>query len=400
VLPHDTPSENTIMMTPRPALSRFFWIALLGAPLFAGSGSARAEGSAVPQQVWFHDITVRTEKQRMKQYGLPKYASATTRMEAELQASVPVEELPGVRAQMDAMVKDPLLAERILGPGYSVVQISLTPRNVWDRYTDSHQGLLAATSASNRTRGENGVDKLNFKPPTGVRFANGVVHRVEAGVNVPSTPDGRPNGQIMKFLRNSRLVDNPLREFAKLYPGHQVDEIFEELSVDMHQDRAMYHIHKNGAKVNEVSVDLVKARDPLNPSHLVTFGYVEAEGDHITLTPTAAQAARQASTTWKGPHKATDTHNEALINSPEVKDVHRVSEALTALFNQNGLHVKPAGRGKYATARALLGKTTVSLSALGLRQTRSGRLVQLKKSALERPGRIASRQARAPRGLP
>ena len=83
---------------------------------------------------------------------------------------------------------------------------------------------------------------------------------------------------------------------------------------------------------------------------MVEFGRVELEGDHITLTPTAEQAARAAASTWRGPHRASDTHNPALVESPEVREVHRMSEALSA-----HLQVRPAGISKYAEARARLG---------------------------------------------
>ncbi len=312
------------------------------------------EVQPVPLMVWRHQISDGVEKQRIAKYGVGPFADSTSRLEPELQGSVDLAKMPQLEKLMDELSADGARSESLLGKGYRVVKLNKAPRDVWDRYLDTPDGQLAATNSSLRIRSENGTDQINFKPRGAVRFPNGMAHRVELGVNIPAATNGKMTPGVMKFFRNTKLRDNPLREIPKLY-GRDVGEFFEQ-AVDIKQQRTMYEVQAldvggNWVKKAEVSLDRVTARDPQDLNRTVSFGRMELEGEHVSLQLTPEQQAKLAGSTWKGPHRASDTQNQALVGSADVKETHRLADVLGG-----HLGVTAAGVSKYAQGRQMLGK--------------------------------------------
>src|SRR5262249_7973487 len=116
-------SRGGIKMIRTKLLLTFLGFATIGAVEFGSSTEARAEAeSAVPLLIWNHNPSVSTERRRAKEYGLPTPSRGTSRLEAELHGSVPVRKLAQVKRQMDELVAHPEQAEKLLGPGYKVIQ--------------------------------------------------------------------------------------------------------------------------------------------------------------------------------------------------------------------------------------------------------------------------------------
>jgi hypothetical protein len=290
----------------------------------------------------------------MRQYGVGPYADSTTRLETELQASIDLERLPQAIANMDRLANDRAAAQRVFGEQYRVVKLDKPPRNVWDQYVDAPDGAFANTSAGLRFRTENGVTQINFKPPGGRRYPNGMAHRVEGGIRIQASElNGvRPSERLLAFFRNSRLVDNPLREFARLYPGRRLEDFFNG-AVDARQRRQMYEVQRldqgQWMKVSEISLDHVTGRDPSNHSLTEEMGRVELEGDHVSLQLTPQQQAALANAPDPRPHRAADAADANFAAQPDVIEIHRLSDALSAY-----LDVRPSGMSKFAELRQRL----------------------------------------------
>ena len=274
-------------------------------------------------------------------------ADAETRFEAELQGSLrDLAHHDMTVAKLDALSKDPKLAAKLLGKGYTIVKLNKPPRNVWDDYRDTKDGLLAGSNASLRIRTENGFAALNYKPGTRVDHTNGMTHRIEAGIKIKALQNGKPSAGQLQFFGDSKLDYNPMREFGAQYPGRTVGEAFEP-SVDINQKRTMYEIQKDGTRHAEVSVDIVHYRDPADHSKSGTLYRVEMEGDHLNANPTAAQIANSAA----APHTAKDTLDPDNDKNPDIIELHRLDDILIS-----HLDVKASGMAKVTEARKLLGK--------------------------------------------
>ncbi len=281
-------------------------------------------------------------------------AGAETRFEAELQGRLrDLAHHTATVEALDKLAKDPKAAEKLLGKGYTVVRLNKPPRNVWDLYFDSPDGILAGSNASMRVRTEGGFSALNYKPGSRVDFENGMTHRIEAGINIKELVNNKPSAAQLKLFGDAKLAYNPLREFAKQYPGRTVADIFEP-SVDIKQVRTMFEIQKNGVRHGEISVDIVNFRDPLDHAKTGTIYRVEMEGDHLNANPTAAQLAKSA----KAPHDATDTLDPDNDKNPDLIELHRLNDILIA-----HLDVKAAGMAKVTEARSVIGKPIAKTSS-------------------------------------
>ncbi len=314
-----------------------------------------------PLSVWRHSPSASVQRGRTRDFGLDEFPDATTRNETELQASIDLERLPVAVERMEALRTDSIAAARVFGAGYRVVRLNKLPRDVWDQYLDTEDGLLASIGASLRLRTENGTTQINFKPPGGVRYTNGMAHRVEAGITVPAAQlrGTRPTQRLLRFLRNTRLRDNPLRELAAI-TGRSVDEFFNP-QVDARQERHIYEVQRfeqgSWVKVSEVTLDRVVTRDPSHPDVEEVFGRVEAEGEHVTTVLTPTQRAALMRARGVRPHSARDAANAQHANSEDVQNIHRIADALSGY-----LEVQSAGESKYAQARSTLAR---SLAARG-----------------------------------
>lgn len=340
-------------------------ISISGWLLLGAAGMASADSKSM---VYIHDYSPE-EKQALMQGGANPYgvhteklpsgreilkADAETRFEAELQGKLRDQAHHDMTVQkLDALSKNPAAAEKLFGKGYTLVKLNKPPRDVWDDYRDTKDGLLAGSNASLRIRTEGGFAALNYKPGTRVDFDNGMTHRIEGGIKIKALENGKPSSGQLALFSNDKAAYNPLREFGKQYPGRSVNEIFEP-SVDIKQKRTMYEIQKDGVKHGEVSVDMVSYRDPANHAKAGTIFRVEMEGDHINANPTAAQIANSA----HSPHNATDTLDPDNDKNPDIIELHRLNDVLVGL-----LDVKPAGMAKVTEARMLLGKPIAKTSA-------------------------------------
>src|SRR5687767_9277570 len=84
----------------------------------ANAGSAADE--EVVGMVWRHSISKRTEKNRIKKYGVGPYADGQSRLETELRAAIDLKQLATARAQMDSLVASQGAAEAVFGKGTRV----------------------------------------------------------------------------------------------------------------------------------------------------------------------------------------------------------------------------------------------------------------------------------------
>lgn len=360
----------------------------LGGWLLLGSAGIAAAGSK--SMVYLHNFTP-AETQAVMQGGANVFdlhtekmpsgrlilkANAETRFEAELQGSLrDLAHHTATVEKLDALAKDPKLAEKMFGKGYTIVKLNKPPRNVWDDYRDTKDGLLAGSNASLRVRTEGGFSALNYKPGSRVDFENGMTHRIEAGINIKAFQNGKPSPGQLKLFGDDKVAYNPMREFGKQYPGRNVSEVFEP-SVDINQVRTMYEIQLNGTKHGEISVDIVNFRDPADHSKTGTIYRVEMEGDHLNANPTAQQIANSAN----APHDALDTLDPDNDKNPDIIELHRLNDVLVA-----HLDVKPAGMAKVTEARKLLGKPIAKTA------TQAGQL----RGSLAKPAKGAQQQQSA-----
>ncbi len=332
--------------------------------------AARADGKAPPPMVWRHDISDPVEKARIAKYGVGPYADAQTRLETELRTDIELARLPEAKAAMDRLVGDGALAAKVFGKNHRVVAMAKKPRKVWDLYLDTTDGQLAASGASLRIRIENGTAQINYKPPTGNYFDDGMKIGMEAGITLQADKKtGKLPKSTIDFFKNSRLIDNPLREIQKQFPDLELEDFF-FLQLENKQDRQMYAVEElDGAgqwvKKSEISVDLVVGRDPKNRRTQVRYGRVELEGDHVSAGQlNARQQAALAGSDWKGPHRATDTRDARFAGSDEVTKIRGYGVAL-----QSYLNVKAVKGSKYVRSRELL-------AAKGVRFDRGTRMVK------------------------
>ncbi len=336
----------------------------------------RADGKG-PPMVWRHDISDRVEKSRVAKYGVGPYADAQTRLETELRTDIDLARLPEAKAAMDRLVADPAAAAKVFGKSHRVVAMAKRPRKVWDLYLDTTDGRLAASGASLRIRIENGTAQINYKPPTGNYFSDGMKIGMEAGITLQADKrTGKLPNKTIAFFQNSRLIDNPLREMRKQFPDLELQDFF-FLQLENKQDRQMYAVEElDGAgqwvKKSEISVDLVVGRDPRNRATRVRYGRVELEGDHVSAGQlNARQQAALAGSDWKGPHEANDTKDPRFAASDEVTKIRGYGVAL-----QGYLNVTPSKGSKYVRSRELLAAKGVKfdrgkLMVKGLYRTRA-----------------------------
>ena len=343
-------------------------IVMSGWLLLGAAGLAQAN-NGVPVQVWTPGSYTQAEMdERVNLYGTPhkKFASgrielqhhAESRLEAEAQLqprSGSILEIPKINARMAQDVGDVAGFETLMGKGFQLISVQGKPRDVLDMYLDSEDYEFANTGETFRIRSENGslVAYINWKPKSARRFDDGVVYRIELGVGVELDHTTRlPTARGTAFLKNRLLRDNTIREFLDEHPGRSL-ESFLIPAIKIDQVRTMYHLQRAGAKMGEVSVDHVTPTDVRKNVVGQAFPSVEIEGDHLNLTPNAAQLAKLAGTTWVGPHKAADTRNEALVTSEDVALVHHFTQVLSARHD-----LIPRGESKYAASARQFGYNT------------------------------------------
>ena len=349
----------------------------------ANAGTAADE--EVVGMVWRHSITKRTEKSRIKKYGVGPYADGQSRLETELRAAIDLKELATARAQMDSLVANQSAAEAVFGKGTRVLKMAKRPRKVWDIYLDTHDGKLAANNAALRIRIENGTAQLNYKPPGGEFLPEGLKIGVETGITLNADPvTGQLPESVVSFFKNTRLVDNPLREIRKQFPGLQIEDFFFE-QLQVKQNRTMYEVQElqqdgSWQKKSEISVDRVNARDPSNTFRTV-YGRVELEGDHVSA---GALSASQLAVASNRPHRARDTKNKAFAASADVVKIRAYVAALTKF-----LKVTPVTDSKYVHSRA-------RLAAKGARFDTGRHMIKNAKPA-RKPRATTRGRTRAPR---
>ena len=88
--------------------------------------SAVADGNP-PPLVWRHPISNRLEKERIERYGVGPFADGQSRLETELQATIPLDKLVATRALVDRLVADPRAAQKVFGKDYRVVVPQVPP---------------------------------------------------------------------------------------------------------------------------------------------------------------------------------------------------------------------------------------------------------------------------------
>lgn len=396
--------------------------------IFGGSiGDALAERALTPapNQVnapsW--NKAEKASAQQHGQWGANGYPFAESRLEAELQGSFADEKAwsdaidimdgiavktedhqavsGGAKASADYRARQ-ARAAKTFGKGNELVRIKETGvKGAWevaDLYVDDDEGTLERTGAAIRIRKANGVAMLNFKPPTRLRFDNGVAHGVENGFDVAGISITEKGDKIeveisdkaLGFL-TSKSTLNPLREISQIYPGKfprtgkggkmtasdraQWKETLKKLftpRVAIKQDRVKYQILEHGVTMNEITLDRVVAKNAQNLKAKEFVDYrAEAEGDHVTLQMlTGLQANPKARASKAIMHPAAITWHPSItrvtqsgklttegVGAPEIPQIHHVAETLQRILPR----LTPAGISKYVGAARALGITPTGL---------------------------------------
>lgn len=296
-------------------------------------------------------------------------------------------------------------AAKTFGKGHELIRVKETgAMGAWevaDLYVDDDAGTLARSKAAIRIRVANGVAMLNFKPPTRLRFDNGVAHGVENGFDVRGVTmrtDGDKmvvdiSDDALRFLASNSGL-NPLRELPRIYPDMfprtgpkgrataadkevwraNLKKLFTP-RVAIKQDRVKYEILEHGVKMNEITLDRVIAKNAQKLSAKEFVDYrAEAEGDHVTL---AMLQGLQANPNARGGrtimHPAVITHHPSItrftesgrptiegVGAQEIPQIHAVAETLQRILPK----LTPAGVSKYVGAGQALGVTPTGLPAV------------------------------------
>lgn len=358
------------------------------------------------------------------------YPFAESRLEAELQGSFADEKAwkdaidimdgiavttqdhqavsGGTKATADYKARQ-IRAAKTFGKGNELVRIKETGvHGAWevaDLYVDDDAATLARTGAAIRIRKANGVAMLNFKPPTRLRFENGVAHGVENGFDVAGITISEKNDKIevdiddkaLGFL-TSKSTLNPLRELHQIYPDMfprtgkggkmtaadrgvwktNLKKLFTP-RVAIKQDRVKYEILEHGVKMNEITLDRVVAKNAQKLSAKEFVDYrAEAEGDHVTLQMLAGMQANPTAKASKAiMHPAAITWHPSItrvtqsgklttegVGAPEIPQIHFVAETLQKILPR----LTPAGVSKYVGAARFLGIVPTGLPPVRIGQ--------------------------------
>jgi hypothetical protein len=242
---------------------------------------------------------------RNSKAGLQVGGQIRSRVEAEGKFQIPLNDFDHVRAEIFKLAKDPALAQTIFGADWTFelqeryllknadgsLQIGAdgfpVPDAMVDTYYDNDKFEAAKNDIAIRyrfTKGNN-TGAWNFKPGLALSTPDGIVNRVEYGVD---TTDDKPD-TIRKFADSTHPV-NPFQMIRTVVPGSNPSD-FLNPAIKLTDDRYKIVLkHKNGLAI-EVSVDKVTA-ESLKGDGKKPVQYVQVEADIEHLATNSANIAQ------------------------------------------------------------------------------------------------------------
>jgi hypothetical protein len=227
------------------------------------------------------------------QAGLKENGQIRSRLESEGKYQVATEELARIRKEMFELANDPAKAQAVFGSDWTMTaemrymrkdssgNLLLDkeglpiPDPMVDTYYDNKSYDAAKNDVAIRYRWTEGnaTGSWNFKPGIGRPNSEGIVDRLEYGVD---TTDDKP-GTIKKFA-DSLDPMNPFRLLRRISRAEPSD--FFQPSVKITDTRHKFKLQNKNGLVVEISVDDVLA-ESLRGSEKVRYGQVEMDIDHL-----------------------------------------------------------------------------------------------------------------------
>ena len=239
--------------------------------------------------------------------GLKIGGQIRSRLEAEGKFQIPMGDSAEVKKALFALTEDPSLAQKVLGPDWKIepelrymLKDKATgemikgadglpiPDPMKDTYYDRADSLGAKNDMAiryRRTEG-NGTEAWNFKPGKYNLSPEGVIYRLEFGVD---STDSKPES-IRKFVDSVDPL-NPFKMIREAIPG-AVPSTFLNPSVEIHDVRYKFKLTHSTGLVIEISHDEVTATSLRNKSKTAKYVQLEMDVDHLaTASKNTAQAA-------------------------------------------------------------------------------------------------------------
>lgn len=300
--------------------------------------------------------------------GLEVGGQVRSRVEAEGKFQLTESSFLQSRQLLFSLASDQRLARDILGPEWSIkVETRYMQKNrlgnliyddeglpipdpMIDTYYDNRNHDAAKNDIAIRYRWTEGnqTGAWNFKPGAGRLSPDGIVYRVEYGVD---TTDDRPSS--IKVFANSNHPLNPFQLLREVVPNSTPGSFFEP-SVRIHDTRYKFILsHSSGISI-EVSLDKVLAERLGGPRKRVAFYQLEMDIEHVA-TEIKSAPVRSSDEPRALLHTPRDTAptSPTLETGKETFDLS--TEVIIRLRNFLLGKAWVAGAQKYAYAAAALG---------------------------------------------
>ena len=230
-----------------------------------------------------------------KTVGLKQGGQIKSRLEAEGKYQIPLAAAPDMTKKLFDMSKDPAYAARILGPDWTITSEMKymkkdpvtgqylqdahglpIPDPMVDTYYDTldNKGAQHDVAIRYRWTEGNGEGVWNFKPGLTHASADGVVKRIEYGVE---TTDDKP--ETIKKFADSKDPLNPFKLIRDLVPGTKPSD-FLNPALKITDKRYKFKLKNTAGLVIEVSVDNVHAESLRMPGHSTRYVQMEMDVDH------------------------------------------------------------------------------------------------------------------------
>ena len=306
--------------------------------------------------------------------GLEVGGQIRSRVEAEGKFQLTEQDFLRIREMLFEIAEDPSQQKKILGKDWKLEVITRymkkhrngrlvidedgfpVPDPMIDTYYDTPKMDAAKNDIAIRYRwtGGNNTGTWNFKPGIGRRSPDGIVYRVEYGID---TIDDRPES-IAQFANSF----HPLNFFQLLRQTGATPGRFFSPSIRLTDDRYKFALtHKSGVII-EVSLDRVYAERLNGPSkRTITYWQLEMDVEHIATKVENSAPSQASGSSGKdvSPYAVMHTPKDVKPGSPTLESQAVTFELATEVIqklrdNVIGEHWLP-GAQKYAFAALGLG---------------------------------------------
>ena len=233
-----------------------------------------------------------------KNTGIKVGGQIRSRVEAEGKFQIPIEDFDQVRKDLFELAQDAKAAGKVLGKGWTIkvedryMQKDKSgnlkkdkdgypvPDPMVDTYYDNANRDAAGNDMAIRYRwtGGNNTGAWNFKPGLTVADSEGVVYRVEYGVD---TTDDKPG--TVKAFADSQHPLNFFSQIRQVIPGSTPSDYLKP-SVEVADKRYKFSLQHTSGVAIEVSLDSVTAKDLRKKgSKPVHYVQIEMDMEHLAL---------------------------------------------------------------------------------------------------------------------